>query len=396
MNRLPLFGLLALVVPLAPVRTRCVAAEIPAEIRVLRRTLTPLVGVQTNSPTDRLEKEAPAKPSAALALAWRLVHAHPADPANGRRWVEKAAEQGDPTAQYAVGALAADADRDTDGEMLGDFETARDWWEKAARQGHLLASIRLGDLLWDGSLGTNDGAGALAAWLPVAPGRPEVERRLGLLFLCSREGGGLFEGCDPDAARKWLTASARHGDAAAGYALRHLAQWEKRAQSLQRPLSEWLPAALRDGEIRDMGWVLEPEGPGNPPADVVNDGSGLAKLSRNLGAAERHEVPDLVRKLPGSPQEVGDPQVRYQIAELMWTGAAAFPARPQQAIHWYLAAARAGSAPAMRRIGQFWEQGVNGRPDPDEARRWYRRAESLEKAAPSSPLPPKQTATPTP
>ena len=379
MKYFPGFGLLALILVLPTVSTHNVAAEVPAEVRVLRRTLTPLVGILTNAPVTILEKQAPTKPSAALALAWRLAHANPADPAQGRRWVERAAEQGEPVAQYAAGALAADTSRDTDGEVLGDFETAREWWEKAAAQGHVLASTRLGDVLWNGSLGTNDGAGAFAAWLPVAPDRPELERRLGLLFLCWRPGSGLMQDCDPDTARKWLSAAARHGDSAADYALQYLVDWERRAAARQRPLREWLPAALRDLEIREFGWILGSDGPANPPPDFVKDESGLSKLARELKSAERHEVAELVRQLPESPQDVTDPAVRYRIAELLWAGTPSVSARPQKAIDWYLAAARAGHAPAMRRLGQLWEQGVGGQPDPDEARRWYRRAEAAEK-----------------
>ena len=353
MKYFPGFGLLALILVLPTVSTHNVAAEVPAEVRVLRRTLTPLVGILTNAPVTILEKQAPTKPSAALALAWRLAHANPADPAQGRRWVERAAEQGDPVAQYAAGALAADTSRDTDGEVLGDFETAREWWEKAAAQGHVLASTRLGDVLWNGSLG--------------------------LLFLCWRPGSGLMQDCDPDTARKWLSAAARHGDSAADYALQYLVDWERRAAARQRPLREWLPAALRDLEIREFGWILGSDGPANPPPDFVKDESGLSKLARELKSAERHEVAELVRQLPESPQDVTDPAVRYRIAELLWAGTPSVSARPQKAIDWYLAAARAGHAPAMRRLGQLWEQGVGGQPDPDEARRWYRRAEAAEK-----------------
>lgn len=378
MKHFPAFGLLALIVALTTVSTHA-AAKVPAEVRVLRQTLTPLVGILTNAPVSILEKQAPTKPSAALALAWRLAHSEPADPAQGRRWVERAAEQGDPVAQYAAGALAADTSRDTAGEVLGDFETARDWWEKAAAQGHVQASARLGDVLWNGRLGTNDGAGAFAAWLPVASDQPELERRLGLLFLCWRPGSELMQDCDPDAARKWLSAADRHGDSAAGYALQYLANWERRAAAQQRPLREWLPAALRDNEIREYGWILGPDGPANPPPDLVKDESDLSKLTRELKSAERHEVAELIRQLPESPQDVKDPAVRYQTAELLWAGTASVSARPQKAIEWYLAAARAGHAPAMRRLGELWEQGVGGQPDPDEARRWYRRAEAAEK-----------------
>ncbi len=379
MNRIHPAYLLALIwFPLA-LSTRGIAAEVPAEVRVLRRTLAPLVGGLTNSPVESLEKRAAKEPTAALALAWRLAYATPADPVQGQRWVERAAELGDANAQFAAGALAADADRDTDGEILGDFETAREWWEKAAAQGHVSASARLGDLLWDGRLETNDGAGAFAVWLPVAPGCPEIERRLGLLFLCWRPGRGLFQDCDPEASRKWLTAATQHGDSAAGYALQYLADWEKRAAARQQSLREWIPAATSDFEIRDFGWMLGPTGPKNPPANVVKDRPSISQLSRAPKSGGGSEALKPMPSLPDSPQEVQDLAVRCQIAELLWTGSPEFQARPQQAIYWYLSAARDGHAPAMRRIGKFWEDGINGQPDADEAQRWYRRAEAAER-----------------
>lgn len=381
MKHLTRLSLLLLVVFSPAVRSLGVAAEVSAEVRGLRRTLRPLVGALTNTPVDRLEALAPNQAPAALALAWRLASADSVDPARVRRWVERAAESGDPVAQYAAGALAADSDRETEGEMLGDFETARDWWEKAAAQGHVLASMRLGDLLWGGSLETNDGAGALAVWLPVAPNRPEIERRLGLLFLAWRQGSGLFQDCDPDAARKWLSAASGHGDPAAGYALQYLTQWEQRAKAEQIPLRDWILTQVRDVTSPDFGWVLEPDGPRHPPANVVKTKSDAAKFSKELKSAEPEQAAELTRKIPKSPEEVQDPEVCFQIAELLWSGTAEIQRRPQQAIQWYLAAARAGSAPAMRRLGRLWEEGAAGQADPDEARRWYRRAEAAEKAA---------------
>jgi TPR repeat protein len=356
-------------------------ADVPAEVRVLRRTLTPLVDGLTNTPNRKLEELAPTRPLAALALAWRLAHAKPPDATLARRWVERAAEAGNPVAQFAFGAIAADADRDTDGELLGDFETARDWWEKAAAQGHVEAAIRLGDALWDGSLGTNDGAGAQAAWQrAVGKGNPDAERRLGLLFLCWREGAGLFTDSDPDAARQWFTRAVQHGDAASRRALRYLHVWEKRAHDEQRPLREWLSAKLRNPAEESLGWVLRPEGPKDEPNIALDGAAGFRELKDNLEQGHEAGGLPLAGRIPKSPADVPDTALRHEIAALLWDGAPGFPAQPQRAIHWFLAAARAGSAPAMRRLGEFWEQGVNGEPDPAEAKRWFRRAELAEKA----------------
>lgn len=378
------FTLLFAIAAVCALGTRLRGADVPAEVRVLRRTLTPLVDGLTNTPLRKLEELAPSRPPAALALAWRLSHAMPPDATAARRWVERAAEAGNPVAQFAFGALAADADRDTDGELLGDFETARDWWEKAAAQGHVGAALRLGDTLWEGSLGTNDGAGALAAWQrAAATANPEAERRLGLLFLCWRDGVGLYEDCDPEAARQWLRRAAQHGDGAATRALRHLQHWEDRARAEQRPLREWLTEKLRNPADESLGWVFGPEGPKDSPDIALEGAAGFRDLKNRLKEGWKRGGQQFTGLIPHSPAEVTDPGLRHEIAELLWTGAAGFPPQPQRAIHWFLAAARDGSAPAMRRIGEFWEQGVNGQPDPAEAKRWYRRAE----LANETPLP---------
>lgn len=83
--------------------------------------------------------------------------------------------------------------------------------------------------------------------------------------------------------------------------------------------------------------------------------------------------------LPSSPDGLPDPARQFDLAETLFQGMTNFPPRPQQAVHWYLAAARQGWAPAMRRLGELWEKGHAGAPDPAEAQRWYRRAEAAER-----------------
>jgi hypothetical protein len=82
------------------------------------------------------------------------------------------------------------------------------------------------------------------------------------------------------------------------------------------------------------------------------------------------------------PGQLPAPAARFQLAELYWRGNAAVKPDPKRAVLWYLHAARAGSAPAMRRLGELWREGVNGRPDQDEAQRWFRRAAEIEKSGP--------------
>lgn len=86
-----------------------------------------------------------------------------------------------------------------------------------------------------------------------------------------------------------------------------------------------------------------------------------------------------------NPEQLPSAAARFQFAELYWRGNTAVKANPTNAIAWYLHAACAGSAPAMRRLGEFWRDGVNGSPDPAEAERWFQRAAAWEKQQLKSP-----------
>lgn len=354
------------------------AGDASVEVRIFRRALAPAVGELTNRPIATLEVEAPKRPRAALALAWRLLEGEATDTTRSRRWIERAAEAGDPVAQYVFGAVAADNDRDTEGVMAGDYETARTWWEKAAAQGHVLAARDLGDLLWSGNLGSNDAAGAVGLWKPVAEGRPEVERRLGLLFLQWREGVHPFSDCDPEKARTWLQSSARHGDGPSRLALEHLDSWAKQATKAGQSERDFIRGRFLEAHNPGFGWVFGPdgpkEGPEPPPPASGNADAWIRRFVESRGpSSDGQPVP-----VPDSPSDVPQAENRFALAELLWNGAEHFEPRPQQAVHWYLAAARQGWAPAMRRLGELWEKGHAGAPDPAEAQRWYRRAEAAE------------------
>lgn len=356
------------------------AAEESVEVRILRRALAPAVGELTNQPVASLEGQAPGSPRAALALAWRLLAGEAADPTRSRRWIERAAEAGDPVAQHVFGTLAADDERDTEGVLQGDYETARAWWEKAAAQGHALAARDLGDLLWSGNLGGNDASGAERLWKSAATGRPEVERRLGLLYLQWKEGGQPHLDCDPEKAKTWLDRAAQHGDLPSQLALEHLASWTELAKRAGKPVRDYIREQFMEGKKPGFGWVFGPDGPKSGPVPIPSETASakewlLQFLEGPDPSENRQPIP-----IPESPAEVPGADRQFALAELLWNGAEHFAPRPQQAVHWYLAAARQGWAPAMRRLGELWEKGHAGAPDPAEAQRWYRRADAVERA----------------
>ncbi len=78
--------------------------------------------------------------------------------------------------------------------------------------------------------------------------------------------------------------------------------------------------------------------------------------------------------VPKDANVLTNPVSRLQLAQLLWTGSAAVPQNRTLAIEWFSNAAKAGSADAMLRLGELWQQGINGKPDVPEALRWYRKA----------------------
>jgi TPR repeat protein len=59
--------------------------------------------------------------------------------------LQRLAEQGDPAAQFAVGARYA-----TGEDVKQDYAEAVRWFEKAAQQGHVVAQATLGAYYWAG------------------------------------------------------------------------------------------------------------------------------------------------------------------------------------------------------------------------------------------------------
>jgi hypothetical protein len=111
------------------------------------------------------------------------------DPAQALRWKERAAELGDPAAQFMVGQMYARGH-----QAPADPARALMWLEKAAAQGHPNAQLALAELLVDKAGGA--GRGAAAAWLERAAGAGLVEAQFALADTLEFGPGG-----PPDAQR---------------------------------------------------------------------------------------------------------------------------------------------------------------------------------------------------
>lgn len=345
--------------------------------------------------------------------------------------LREGAEGGDRAAQYWLGHYHAD-EEPTPGSSayVGNFQLAAEWLEAAARQGHKEAAFELGALYHFGKL-PRDTAEAIR-WFKLAAEAGHVEAAANLAFHLA-QGGETASGepvqPQPEAAIKWYQAAVERGYDDAAVALAELLTDTDTAR-------KWLLKAARRGHARSKAVLaLRYDDTSLLSADDVPDLENAVRLGGlpegALLLGRLHEDGRWVKKdlnraldyyhraglwghqpdaelqmaalrllasanvapmsggpfpiqrsafLPTTPAWVPSPVVRLQIAELLWNGSVAVPRDRPTALEWFLLAAQAGSPQAMRRIGEFWEQGVNGEPDLAEAKRWYRRAEQVEKA----------------
>src|SRR5260221_4616856 len=82
---------------------------------------------------------------------------------------------------------------------------------------------------------------------------------------------------------------------------------------------------------------------------------------------------ELAQRLQNSQTAINRPEDQLRVGEMFYAGKIV-PEDWQQAVNWFVKAARAGNPDSINRIGELWAAGVDGAPDSKEAARWYRRA----------------------
>ena len=165
----------------------------------------------------------------------------PHDDAEAVRWYRKAADQGYPPAQYALGKMS----RDGEGMTRDDTQAAA-WYEKAAVQGHARAQFALSQMYRDG-LGVSKDEAQATQWLRMAreqgvldeniavqpsrkpdeafdhvrdiatKGDADAQVELGMMFMDGRS-GRVNDGL----AAEWLKKPAQQGNVKAQYQLGRL------------------------------------------------------------------------------------------------------------------------------------------------------------------------------
>jgi uncharacterized protein len=122
----------------------------------------------------------------------------------GMIWLRKAADQGNAEAQYYIGAMYVHGE-----ELPQDSDQALIWLGKSAAQGYVLAETLLGSLYLSGHAGVSIDYGKALLWLTKAAQQGNVDAQVYLGYMY-KEGKGV----DPDwkAALSWFRKAAAQGD----------------------------------------------------------------------------------------------------------------------------------------------------------------------------------------
>lgn len=388
------FALVALIAAFAPT-----GPIIAAELRSEGAELVRLVGQATKSgsPDDAFA----AGQFAARKEGFTFAPGTIANYQVAAEWYERAANQGHVEAAFQLGELLCE------GALRQHDPACLPWYVKAAQRGHRAAASRLGEILSENHGQITRDLAEATRWSMVAAqaGDTTACHHLGLLLL------------DPDnpkrdeiAAKEWLRRASAGGEVRATARLMLLDGGEAvlsqdAVAALKMAAEQWssreahfiLGHAYMAGKgvpkdpekaLRHFGRVMAMSWSQGLPTALQRAGPKDFELLH--GAAERmvalYASGELTPKsqaiadspLPTEPDHVVSPAARLQLAELLWTGNPLVPRAPAAGVEWFTRAALAGSPGAMRRLAQFWRDGVAGTPDPAEAELWEHRAKLAE------------------
>src|SRR5262249_30954338 len=167
-----------------------------------------------------------------LACMHDLGKGLPIDPATAANWLSKAADQGHTDAQFNLGVMYE--------EGIGvsqDHHAAVTWYRNAAEQGHAKAQNNLGTMFVKAQ-GVPQDYDSAADWFRKAAAQGDVEGQfnLGLMY---ENGTGVSQ--DQHAAMTWYRAAADQGHAAAEARIQQTQQCatggaEQKQQEEEKPL----------------------------------------------------------------------------------------------------------------------------------------------------------------
>ena len=328
---------------------------------------------------ERAASEGNGKAQNALCNAYRFGIGVPEDKAAAFDWCLRAGEQGEIEAQFSVGEICGSTGR------RGGKIIAAMWYRKAAAQGHPDAQLALGQAYEDDSLGllpTADGAISSALdWYRLAAeqGNAQAQFRLGAAYEEGRNGLAA----DDRLAIEWFRKGAGQGLAEAQVRL-----GDKFAKGSGVPLDyqqaySWYLKALDSGEDRDATRL---RGSSSDAYDGLRNlaGLGFAPAAERLRTAADQGIPQArrsVAQMYAKGQGVAlDLAVAYQwyrrlgerhpdaaivgIRDLADQGHA-------PALDWIQGLAARGHAPAQLELGRMHAEGQGAVLDASEAAEWF-------------------------
>jgi uncharacterized protein len=353
-----------------------------------------------NAAEAALWYERAAEANDPVGLTWLGKKTEPKSGETAHAIYERAVAQGYVPAMTRMGVLRADCPMMRKAGELGDVDgmfeyasrctpdDAEAWFRKAAERNHVEALARIGETRRAAEAGHRPSIVSLAktdpAWMRRAAdaGEPEAMRRFAATLT------------DPGDAARWYKRAAEAGDVPAmtetarrfekGFGVaadRHVAlDWYRRAAGKNDREAMYRLGILTS----DMSWVRKAADAGFPEA--------MCKLGESLGESpkDREEKLALFRKAADAgyvngwtrigvvtndeavlerAAQLGDAEAKLRLGEMQFRRK-----KRREAFKLFQAAAEAGYAPAMVRVGDCHLNGDGASVSEIDAVNWYRRA----------------------
>lgn len=269
------------------------------------------------------------------------------DDAEAAKWYRLAAERSHRSAQNNLGLMYEQGRG-----VPNDPETAADWYRRAAEQGLAVAQVNLARM-YDEGRGVAEDPAKAARWYERAASQKHVSAQYRLARMYD-EGRGVER--SPKKAAKWYRRAAKNGSAEARVALREVGY-----RQFAEEAAEWA-----DTKRTERG--PEPGAPPAPPPAAAGIEPPPARPAPERPAPAAAATEPAVDELQ-SRAAAGDPKAQFAFARRWATGAIGKPDM-EQAARWYVAAAEGGHARAAYEAGLLYYRGRGVRSDLVQAHRW--------------------------
>ena len=263
-------------------------------------------------------------------------------------WYIKAANKGDPIAQYEIGFYYKISKK--------DYAKAIEWLTKAAEQGHIEAQYELANIFDRGAWTSTEAAEMKSyfddtqsiKWYTEAAtkGHMNSQYQLGMSYKYDEQIK------DYDESIKWYTLAAEQGHFDSQYALGSMYYFGREIPQNYDKAFKWIKMAVEQGGSQFDQSLLE-----SILADMYFYGEGISK--------DYNKALTLLMKLG----EQGDRLAQYKTGEIYYEGLGVKKNVKNSAI-WYIKAAESGYELAQYRIARMYFEGDGVIQDYVEAYKW--------------------------